>query len=114
MLSTRWSALGEPFGTSDSVTDRCPNHSRTWAIDNGGFSYFFENDLPGNSKYSLFSDAYRRIGAERAADLLDLEVKLFPFDDPHLSQEKRNEYMDSLDESEDRCVTGKVCHFYRY
>jgi len=79
-------------------------------IDNGGFRYLFENDMPGNLKYSVLSDAYRQIGAAKAADLLDLAVGLFPFDNPHLSLEKRNDYMDSLDESDELFVIGdEVC-----
>jgi hypothetical protein len=57
-------------------------------IDNGGFRYLFENDLPGNLKYDVLSDAYRQIGAVKAGDLLDLAVGLFPFDNPHLSLDK--------------------------
>jgi hypothetical protein len=79
-------------------------------IDNGGFRYFFENDMPGSPKYSVFSDAYRQIGAVKAADLLDLAVNLFPFDDPHSFPVKRNQYMDSLDESDELFVIGdQVC-----
>ena len=79
-------------------------------IDNGGFRYFFEDDIPGNPKYSVLSDAYRQIGAAKAGDLLDLAVGRFPFDNPHLSSEKRNEYMDSLAEADELFVIGdEVC-----
>jgi hypothetical protein len=79
-------------------------------IDNGGFRYFFETDQPGNSPYRVYSDAYRRIGAARAADLLDLAVALFPFENPHLSSDRRNSYMDSLDESDEFFNIGdEVC-----
>ncbi len=70
-------------------------------IDNGGFRYFFENDFGGNPPYQTFSDAHRRIGAVAAADCLDRAVAVFPFDQPHLSQDKRNEFMDSMEESDD-------------
>lgn len=45
-------------------------------FDNGGFRYIFENDFPFSPPYSLFSDAYRRIGAIEAADLLDKAVAI--------------------------------------
>jgi hypothetical protein len=67
-------------------------------IDNGGFRYFFENDWPGRPPYSWFSRAYRRIGANRAAALLDEAVTLFPFARPHLARRKRNVFIDTLAE----------------
>jgi hypothetical protein len=79
-------------------------------IDNGSFKYFFENDMPGNPPYRTFSDAYRHIGATKAADLLDLAANLFPFENSHLSSDKRNEHMDSLDESDELFAIGdEVC-----
>jgi hypothetical protein len=79
-------------------------------IDNGGFKYFFENDWPGRPPYSLFSDAYRRIGSERPADLLDRAVDLFPFPRPHLARRKRNQFMDALREDHELFVLGdRVC-----
>ena len=79
-------------------------------VDNGGFRYFFEGDMPGNPSYKIFSDAYRRIGALKVADSLDLATDLFPFENPHLSTDKRNEYMDSLEESDQLFAMGdEVC-----
>ena len=79
-------------------------------VDNGGFRYLFENDFLGNPPYSIFSDAYRRIGAVEAAEYLDRAVAMFPFDQPHLSAERRNEFMDSLDESSEFFELGdRVC-----
>lgn len=79
-------------------------------FDNGGFRYIFENDFPFSPPYSLFSDAYRRIGAIEAADLLDKAVAIFPFETPQLFQDKRNEFMDSLDESHEMFELGnEVC-----
>jgi Domain of unknown function (DUF4375) len=72
-----------------------------YRIDNGGFQYFFESDFDGNPPYSAFSDAYRRIGAFTAADCLDRAVAVFPFDQPHLSQDKRNEFLGSMEETND-------------
>lgn len=79
-------------------------------IDNGGFRYIFENDYPFNPPYSLFSEAYRRIGAFGAASFLDQAVAMFPFEAPHLHAEKRNEFMDSLPESHEFFELGdQVC-----
>jgi len=76
-------------------------HGAQYRIDNGGFQYFFENDFDGNPPYRAFSDAYRRIGAITAADCLDRAAALFPFDQPYLSQDKRNEFMDAMEETDD-------------
>ena len=43
-------------------------HAAQGIIDNGGLIYFFESDWPGTPPYSVFSDAYRRIGKTDAAD----------------------------------------------
>ena len=65
-------------------------------IDNGGFQYFFENDWPENPSYSVFVDAFRRIGAQEAADCLQDAVELFPSTSPHLDYQMRRSYMDAL------------------
>jgi hypothetical protein len=69
-------------------------------IDNGGFRYIFENDFRFSPPYSDFVDAYRQIGATDAADCLEKAVALFPFENPHLDAEARNQYMDSLAETD--------------
>src|SRR5579863_7069036 len=53
-------------------------------IDNGGFQYLFENDFPSDPPYSNFAEAYRRIGANAAAERLEKAVAVFPFESPHL------------------------------
>jgi|SRR5271154_1128619 len=70
-------------------------------IDDAGFRAFFESDMPGTPPYAIFSNAYRIIGATKAADLLDVAIGLFPFPDPHLESALRNEYMNSLDDDSD-------------
>lgn len=65
-------------------------------IDNGGLQYFFENDWPEHPPYSLFVDAFRRIGAQEAADCIQDAADLFPSKSPHLDYQMRREYMDSL------------------
>jgi Domain of unknown function (DUF4375) len=79
-------------------------------VDNGAFRYPFESDFPFTPPYSIFADAYRRIGAIKAADNLERAVAMFPFENPHLYQEKRNAFMDSLDESNEFFALGdEVC-----
>ena len=79
-------------------------------IDNGGFRYIFESDFPFSPPYSAFSDAYRKIGAMDAADRLDQTVALFPFANPETNEQGRNEYMESLDESDEFFQLGDaVC-----
>jgi hypothetical protein len=65
-------------------------------IDNGGFQYFFENDWPKNPSYSVFVDAFRRIGAIEAADCIEDAVEMFPSKSPHLDCQMRREHMNAL------------------
>lgn len=67
-------------------------------IDNGGFQYFFESDFPNNPNYKLFSLSYKRIGAESAAENIDKAVALFGFENPHLYEDKRQQYLEALDD----------------
>ena len=79
-------------------------------IDNGGFRYIFENDFPHTPPYSVFSNAYREIGAQAAADKLDRAVALFPFDHPEMNEKKRNEFMATLAETSELFTLGdEVC-----
>jgi len=65
-------------------------------VDNGGFQYFFENDWPENPPYSVFMDAFRRIGAQEAADCIQDAAEMFPSTSPHLDYQMRRDHMDSL------------------
>jgi len=79
-------------------------------VDNGGFRYPLEGDFPFNPPYSVFVEAYRRIGANGAADSFAKAISRFPFDDPHLRQEERNEFLDSLPEDDELFQLGDaVC-----
>jgi hypothetical protein len=78
-----------------------------WAVEkaigvicNGGSQYFFENDWPEQPPYSVFVEAFRRIGALESADCLEDAVRMFPSDTPHLDCEMRREHMDFLRERE--------------
>lgn len=62
-------------------------------IDNGGLELFFESDFPGQPPYSFISDAYRRIGAVPLAECIDSAAMLFPFEAPHLAQDRRRSFL---------------------
>lgn len=62
-------------------------------IDNGGFGYFYGNDWPKNPPYSVFWDAFKRIGAFEAAQCIETTAKLFPFERPELDFQKRRDYL---------------------
>lgn len=70
-------------------------------IDNGGFGYFYENDWPQNPPYSVFWDAFRRIGALEAAQCIETTAKLFPSERPELDYQMRR---DHLNASSDRAA----------
>ncbi len=65
-------------------------------IDNGGLQYFFESNWEGTPPYSVFVDAYRKIGARKCADMLQRAVNLFGFENPHLDAERRQARMEEL------------------
>jgi len=74
-------------------------------IDNGSLPYFFGSDFPDTPNYSVFSDAYREIGAEEVASWLDAAVALFPGPIPHLDSDMRKHYI------EEHCsdYKGEMC-----
>jgi hypothetical protein len=75
-------------------------HAAQGVINNGGLQNFFEADFPGKPPYSLFVEAYRRIGADDAASRLEQAVTLFPFPNPHRAVRKRNAFMDRFKDEE--------------
>jgi hypothetical protein len=84
----RFENLDEPFRTIAVV------YSAQGIIDNGGLIYFFESDWQYNPPYSLFADAYRRIGRIEAADAIENAAKSFGFPEPERNKELRNAFMD--------------------
>ena len=79
-------------------------------IDNGSFQYLFESNFPINVPYSVFIDAYRRIGATNAAERLEKAVAMFPFPNPHLDQHERVKFMETLQEDDGFFELGdEVC-----
>ena len=65
-------------------------------IDNGGLAYFYESDFPNNPPYSDFTEAYRRIGAEAAAQCIEASSLMFPFEDPHFFEPLRALWLENL------------------
>ena len=101
---------GDPAKLPIPVQTVAVIYSAQGIIDNGGFAYFFGQDFGFSPTYSFFSDAYRRIGALDAADCIDKAASMFPFENPHLLKERRNEFIDSLDESSEFTELGdRVC-----
>ncbi len=74
-------------------------YSAQGVIDNGGYVYFFEADWPNNPPYSKFVDAYKSIGCESQSTEFNRVISTFPFAEPHLKKDQRNQYMeDNFDE----------------
>jgi hypothetical protein len=65
-------------------------------IDNGGLEYFYEADFPNNPPYADFVAAYRRIGADQAAECIAASSLLFPFDEPHLFEGLRQLWLEKF------------------
>jgi hypothetical protein len=88
--------LAEPHRTVALV------YSAQGVIDNGGLLYFFESDWPDNPPYSLFADAYRRIGCLVAADAILQAADSFGLPHPERDQAARNAFMKRFEESDDQ------------
>jgi hypothetical protein len=79
-------------------------------IDNGSFGYLFGNDFPSSPPYSKFVEAYRRIGANQAAERLERALGMFPFENPHLNKDQRLQFMDTLEEEDEFFLLGdEIC-----
>lgn len=64
-------------------------------IGNGGFQYFFEMNFEGDPPFEIFTQAFRTVGLGEIAQRFSELVSLFPFNDPHQSIQKRQEFLDS-------------------
>ena len=81
-------------------------------IDNGGLEYFYESDFDGTPPYSLFVDAYRRIGADGAASCIESTQGMFPFGQPHQHEKERQLWLDTVKNNEDHefvRLSRKIC-----
>jgi hypothetical protein len=68
-------------------------YSAQGVIDNGGLAYFFEADWPNQPPYSLFVEAYRRIGKDDSADAIQHAANSFGIPEPEKHQQLRDEFM---------------------
>jgi|SRR5579862_9481342 len=66
------------------------------AVDNSGFYLFYDIPWPGTPAYSLFIEAFRKIGAEEVAKYFAETAALFPFENAHLDRERRLAFLDGL------------------
>lgn len=69
----------------------------TAEFDNGGFAQFFYNSVGEHSKAAV--GAFRRIGAEEVADLLEQAIELFPDGEVPAGLQERNDLLAGLPES---------------
>jgi hypothetical protein len=85
----RMESVEEPYKTVAII------YSAQGVIDNGGMVYFFENDWSNNPPYSVFADAYERIGRVDAAKALRDAVESFGISNPEKNRKARREYMEA-------------------
>ena len=71
-------------------------HAAQGVIDNGGLQYFFESDFPDYPEYGEFAAAFRRIGANEEALLLEEAVELLGLLNPHLDVHARQKALPVL------------------
>ncbi len=82
-------------------------------FDNGGLEYFFESDWQGNPPYSLFADAFDRVGRPESAQSIRDAAASFGFDQPEKNLDGRLDMMDMHQTKEgystlawDQCACG--------
>jgi hypothetical protein len=101
---------GDPMNLPEEMRPIALLYTFQAMVDNGGFRYPMEADFPFTPPYSIFVDAYRAVGAESAAALLEDSLARFPMSNPHLDTEARNAFLDSLNEENQFFQNGdKVC-----
>ncbi|HQY88985.1 MAG TPA: hypothetical protein PK402_10015 [Tepidisphaeraceae bacterium] len=84
-----YSLVEEPFQTIAIII------AAQGVIDNGGLRYFFDYDWPRNPPYSVYADAYRRIGCERQAVAIEVAASSFGVADPQNQRELRRKYIEA-------------------
>ena len=80
--------LAEPHKTISIV------ESAQGIIDNGGLRYFFTNDWPHKPPYSVFADAYEKIGRIEAANALRQAAGSFDIEQPEHHIEIRRDFLE--------------------
>ena len=107
-ISNCYEALGQ-VSQLDALDERCRAaivvDSAVGIIGNGGFRYFFEMNFPNDPDYSLFADAFRRVGLPDIAERFACLIGLFPFAAPHASPELRQRFLSNVPASFDTAMT---------
>jgi hypothetical protein len=87
-------------------------YSAQGIIDNGGLEYFYESDFNNEPPYFFFTEAYRRIGADEAADCIEKTAAMFGIPDPHLKRLERWDFLERIkgDETHEfSLLSRKIC-----
>ena len=92
--------LPEPWKTIVLV------YSAQGVIDNGGFTYFFENDWPNKTPYEEFASAYDRIGKHGAATAIRDAVTVMGLVNAETQIDERREYIEKNGNEHDPTVAG--------
>jgi hypothetical protein len=87
---------GDPDALPIAVKTLIVVYSAQGIIDNGGLEYFYESNFPLEPTYSTFSSAYISVGALSAAECIEMSAGMFPFPNPHLSQQLRRDFLAQL------------------
>ena len=82
------SKVEEPYRTVAII------YAAQGVIDNGGLVYFFENDWPRTPPYSVYADAYKRIGRLEAAKAIRDAAASFGFDMPEKNINARRQFIE--------------------
>ena len=82
------SAVEEPYRTVAII------YAAQGVIDNGGLVYFFENDWPRTPSYSVYADAYERIGRLEAAKAIRDAAASFGIDSPETKIDARRQFIE--------------------
>jgi hypothetical protein len=86
-------------------------HAAQGVLDNGGLQYFFESDWDGHSRYSVFADAYREIGAWEEAAALEKAASFFDFPNPEQHADRREAVLDRLHSDDEGGEFWEYDHF---
>ncbi|VXC69142.1 hypothetical protein MASSI9I_90328 [Massilia sp. 9I] len=94
-----YAMLKQPGERLQSVSEPCRTaiivDTALGIIGNGGFQYFFEANFPDDPDYSLFIEAFDRVGLSEIAQGMATLVTMFPFEAPHQSAERRLRFLET-------------------
>jgi hypothetical protein len=93
-------AAGDVYGLPLAVQTVAVVHAAQGIIDNGGFEYFYQSDFLDNPPYAFFVEAFRRIGADVAAQRIEASSQMFPFSEPHMHAEMRGAWIETVQETQ--------------